>query len=253
MNIDLDQRVRRVDPAHAASGDLFDPQGCTGTTIHARALATDDVADATFPSSRRRWRTLAAGVLAVAVVGSGAVAVADRRPPEISAEVCDSLGTDGWPNLTPPACADVVIPSVLASIEATGSVRERQLVADGVISEDEWEGVNDDLIACLQSGGLDAELEPQVFLDATEYAITWRNRDGLDEDRLVRHCEAQHKPYRVVALYQAQAIGRQEGPRLAPTEIQSILDEDVRRFGDVYGPDDPDSPPATMTPPDGQG
>lgn len=243
MNTDLDDRLRRLDPAHDTAEALLDPAGPTADAIHTRALTST----AQPTTSRRRWPAIAASVVAAAGIGAGAVAVADRRPPESSAEVCDSVGTEWWPDSPPPACADVVIPSILASIDDNGSPRERALVADGVISDDEWGDVNDDLLACLRTGGLDAELDPQIFLDVPDYDLTWRADDDVDDEQLLRDCEAEYKPYRIAALYRAQAIGRQDGPRLSPGEVESILDNDAER-GDVFGPDDPDVPLETMTP-----
>lgn len=259
MSIDLDAQVRRLDPAGTVTDDLLDADGSTAATIHDRIVDAVAVDEGDPPRLWRRWRALVAGGVTVAAVGAGAVAVADRPPPETSMEVCDTRGVDreAFPP-PPPACADVQIPAILASIEANGSDRERALVADGVISDDEWERINDDLIGCLRAAGMDAELDPEPFLDVTIYGVTWRVRGEVDgdqalrDDQTFRDCEAQHKPYRLAALHQAQAIGRQEGPRLTPGEVRSILDEDARR-GDVFGPDDPDAPMETMTPLDGDG
>lgn len=77
MSTDLDDRIRRLDPAHDRAEAVFDPDGPTADAIHTRALTNDAAERST--TSQRRWPAIAASVVVAAGIGAGAVAVADRR------------------------------------------------------------------------------------------------------------------------------------------------------------------------------
>lgn len=239
MNDKLTTAIRLLNPIVDPGTDA-DPEDATARRIHDRALRQDH------PSSPlRRWRRrlVAAGVVAAATVG-GAIAVADRPPPEVSDDVCEGGGTQ-WDPYPPPACADVRIPGVLASIEATGTDLERRIVADGTVSEREWVDLNEQVLDCLEAGGLtDVTLFPNEYLDITLYSTDVAIPDGFDAEAVTRYCDRRIPIFRISALYQAQAVGRQDGPRLTPQQVQSFLDEDAERHGDIYRLD---APTETMT------
>lgn len=249
MTTPLDEldTLRQHDPAAHVDPD---PHSATAHRIQMRA--TGRGGQSGMPPLKRVSRTPRRALVAVAVLTAttGAAAIAQVGPFATEWEACHAGPSEAGRDVPYPECADFVSERVLAEVEADGSDFERRVLADRLVTREEYDQAAQRTVGCIRDGleeasvtgaevaavesswqlgfryGFQVSYPPDVNTDALPWAEDETAPDTRGDDDAVRpairitdemmdrdptlRCPAEHYE-RIDRVWEAQQIAAQGG------------------------------------------
>lgn len=128
-------------------------------------------------------RLIVVAAVATMTVATAVMAVADRGPfDDPVREACEPAVGENYPS---DDCAEYVVSQAIDEIETNGTAEAQAVIADGVVSRDEYDAAAERWKQCAVDSGLAAfELVPEQREIGFAYASQWVHIEGMSGDEM---------------------------------------------------------------------